>query len=193
MSTMVPSANCSEISDNSTREWYAYRVRPRHEKSVTLQLREKRAECFLPLVRESRRWANRLSHVELPLIPGYVFCRSFRFDLLPILKTPGIVDVVRAGRTPASIPMEEIDALDRAIKASLAMEPCAYFELGQKVEIRRGPLAGVWGTVLESRNTKQLVLSVSILRRSVLVHVDVAAVCDEKTPLMMITERDQVA
>lgn len=176
-----------------TREWYAFRVRPRHEKSVALQLREKREECFLPLIKESRKWANRLSHVELPLIPGYVFCRSYRFTLLSILKTPGVVDVVRAGRNPAPIPAEELDALDRAINASLVVEPCPYFEIGHKVEIRRGPLAGVSGTVIEYRNTKQLILSVSILRRSVLVHVDLAAVTDDRTAFLMSSERDQVA
>lgn len=192
MSIIVPHTNCSENAANISRDWFAFRVRPRHEKSVALQLREKREECFLPLVREPRKWANRLSHVELPLIPGYVFCRSYRFTLLPILKTPGVVDVVRAGRNPAPIPTEEIDALERAINAALVMEPCAYLEVGQKVEIRRGPLAGVSGTLIESRNTKQLVLSVSILRRSVMVHVDVAAVCDDRTALLM-SERDQVA
>jgi transcription antitermination factor NusG len=192
MNSTVPHTNCSENAANMVREWFAFRVRPRHEKSVALQLREKREECFLPLVREPRQWANRLSHVELPAIPGYVFCRSYRFALLPILKTPGVVDVVRAGRNPAPIEAEEIDALERAINASLVIEPCAYLDVGQRAEIRRGPLAGVTGTVIECRNTKQFVLSVSILRRSVLVHVDIAAVCDDRTALL-ISERDQVA
>jgi transcription antitermination factor NusG len=192
VSTTVLNTNCSENATNLTREWFAFRVRPRHEKSVTLQLREKKEECFLPLVKESRRWANRLSHVELPVIPGYVFCRAYRFALLPILKTPGVVDVVRAGRNPAPIPAPEIEALERAINASLLVEPCPYFEIGHKIEIRRGPLAGVSGTVIEYRNTKQLILSVSILRRSVLVHVDLAAVTDDRTVLMS-SERDQVA
>jgi transcription termination/antitermination protein NusG len=178
-----------ENAGNTMRDWYAFRVRPRHEKSVVLQLREKQEECFLPLVKEARRWANRLSYVELPLIPGYVFCRPERFALLPILKTPGVVDVVRSGRNPASIPNEEIDALERAIKASLVLEPCAYVDVGQRVEIRRGPLAGVSGIVTERRNAKQLVLSVSLLRRSVLVHVDVTAVCDDR----VLVTSDQVA
>lgn len=192
MSTQVPHTSYTENAANMSRDWFAFRVRPRHEKTVALQLREKREECFLPLVREARRWANRSSHVELPVIPGYVFCRSYRFTLLPILKTPGVVDVVRAGRNPAPIPANEIDALEKAVNASLVMEPCAYLEVGQKVDIRRGPLAGVSGTVLEHRNTKQLVLSVSLLRRSVLVHVDVAAVCDDD-PALLISERVQVA
>ncbi len=184
--------SCTENAANMERDWFAFRVRPRHEKTVALQLREKREECFLPLVRHARSWANRASHVDLPLIPGYVFCRSYRFTLLPILKTAGVIDVVRVGRNPAPIPNDEISALERAIQAALVIEPCAYFEVGQKVEIRRGPLTGVSGTVIERRNTKHLVLSVSLLRRSVLVHVDLAAVCDDQ-PALTVSEQNHVA
>src|ERR1700744_4066868 len=95
---------------DSRPDWYAFRVRARHEKSATLQLQTKHEECFLPLVRKARMWANRLNYVELPLIPGYLFCRSNLLALLPILKTPGVVDVVRIGAHPAPIPADEIEA-----------------------------------------------------------------------------------
>jgi transcription termination/antitermination protein NusG len=190
----VPYTDCIENAAISTtpREWYAFRVRPRHEKSVALQLREKREECFVPLVRQSRRWANRLTHLELPLIPGYVFCRSMRFGLLPILKTPGVVDVLRIGNSPVPIPSEEITALERAIRAALPIEPCPYVEIGQKVEIRSGPLAGVCGIVTERRNSKQLVLSVKLLRRSVLVHVELASIY-EHGKVLVLSEPNRVA
>jgi transcription antitermination factor NusG len=81
-------------------EWFAFRVRGKHGKSVVFHLREKREECFVPMVRTTRRWGKRVAHVELPLFSGYVFCRSERFALLPILNTPGIVDVIRAGTLP---------------------------------------------------------------------------------------------
>jgi transcription antitermination factor NusG len=171
-----------ETAVEATPDWYAFRVRARHEKSAALQLQTKHEECFLPLVRQARMWANRLTYVDLPLIPGYVFCRSYRFALLPILKTPGVVDVVRIGAHPAPIPADEIEALERAMKASLVMEPYAYVDTGQKVAVRAGPLAGVSGTVVEHEDTKHLVLSVALLRRSVLVHVDdLADICDIQT------------
>lgn len=153
-------------------EWFAFRVRPRHEKSVALHLREKRQECFVPLIKRTRIWAKRVAHVELPLISGYVFCRSHRFGLLPILTTPGVVDVIRAGNSPVPIPNAEISALRQAIDAALPIEACPYVSVGQRVEIRRGPLAGVVGIVNDRRRGDQLVLSVSLLQRSVLVHID---------------------
>jgi transcription antitermination factor NusG len=191
--TTVLHTNCIEsASANIMREWFAFRVRPRHEKSVALQLRDKREECFVPLVRQTRNWANRLAHVDLPLIPGYVFCRSHRFGFLPILKTPGVVDVIRAGSSPVPIPDEEISALERVLNASVRLESCPYLEMGQRVEIRNGPLAGITGIVIDNRKATQLVLSVSILRRSVLVHVDLASVSDDGTGLI-ISERHRVA
>lgn len=176
---------------NVLKDWFAFRVRPRHEKSVALQLGEKNEECFLPLIRQTRRWANRLTHVDLPVIPGYIFCRSHRFGMLPILQTPGVMDVLRVGHSPVPIPAEELTALERAIDASYAIEPCAYVEVGKSVEIRRGPLAGVSGIVVERKKAQQLVLSVTLLRRSVLVHIDLCSVCDELP--VLLAGCDQVA
>ena len=171
------STNCNDnATAGITREWFAFRVRPRHEKKVALQLADERQECFLPLVRQSRRWGNRQAQVDLPLIPGYVFCRSHRFGLLPILKTPGVVDVIRIARSPVPIPSEEISALERAIKADVPIEACPFPETGQSVTIQSGPLSGLSGIVTDRRNAKQLILSVTLLHRAVLLHVDLSSV-----------------
>jgi transcription antitermination factor NusG len=122
------------------REWFAFRVRPRHEKRVAFHLREKQVECFLPLVRADRTWGKRSANIDLPLFSGYVFCRSHRFGMLPILTTPGIVSVIRAGNSPVPVSSTEIAAIERAVKASVRLEPCPYVEMGERVEITRGPL-----------------------------------------------------
>jgi transcription antitermination factor NusG len=189
----MPHTNCIDCgAGDITNEWFAFRVRPRHEKSVALHLEERQEECFVPLIKTTRTWAKRVARVELPLFPGYVFCWSHRFGLLPILKTPGIVDVIRAGNSPVPIPGSEISALKRAINASVSIEPCPYIEVGQRVEIRSGPLTGVAGIVSDRRKSGHLILSVSLLRRSVLVHIDLAHLWDHGTMLAM-PERDRVA
>ena len=185
--------NCIDCgAGNSRLEWFAFRVRARHEKSVALFLGEKREECFVPLIRSTRTWAKRVAHVDLPLFSGYVFCRSHRFGLLPILKTPGVVDVIRAGNSPVPIPGSEISALELAIKALVPIEPCPYVEVGQKVAIRSGPLTGIVGIVSDRRKSGHLILSVSLLRRSVLVHIDPAHLCSHGV-MGMAPERDRVA
>jgi transcription antitermination factor NusG len=167
-------ADDSSEAIETVRDWFAFRVRPRHEKSVTLQLRDKNEECFLPLLTTKRRWGKRDAHVELPLISGYVFCRSHRYGMLPILKTPGVVDVIRSGNSPLPIPPSEISALERAIDAAVPIESCPYVAVGQTVTIKSGPLAGVVGIVRDCRKPEHIVLSVSLLRRSVLVQIELA-------------------
>jgi transcriptional antiterminator NusG len=159
-------------------EWFAFRVRARHDKSVALYLREKKQECFVPLVRVTRKWGKRLATAELPLFPGYVFCRSHRFGMLPILTTPGVVGVLRAGKSPVPVSGTEISAIKRAVGACIPMEPCRYIHVGQRVEIQRGPLKGVVGIIADHRKHDRLVLSVSLIHSSVLLHVDLLDVCD---------------
>ena len=171
-------------------EWFAFRVRGKHEKSVALRLREKREECFVPMVRTTRRWGKRVAHVELPLFSGYVFCRSERFAMLPILNTPGIVNVIRAGNSPVPVSDAEISGIKRAVNAHVLIERCPYVDVGQRVEVRRGPLTGVIGIVTDRRKNDQLVLSVSLIRCSILVHVDLSDVCDYAWP-PIVSEHDQ--
>jgi transcription antitermination factor NusG len=157
-------------------DWFAFRVRPRHEKAVALQLREREEQYFLPLLREKRKWAKRLTHVDLPLFPGYIFCWTSRSALLPILRTPGIIDVLRAGSHPVHVEEQEIHALKKAVSANVHIEACPYIDTGQKVYVNDGPLAGLVGIVVDSRNARRLVLSMTLLHRSVLAELDASSV-----------------
>jgi len=162
------------LTDNGNRneEWFAYRVRPRHEKVVANALRERGCVEFLPLIREKRTWANRQRHVDLPLFPGYVFCLVERFSMLPILSTPGVMDVVRAGASPVPVDAGEIEALRLAIDSRVPMERCSYIEIGNTVDIIQGPLTGLRGLLVNVRKSHRLVLSVRLLCRSVLIEID---------------------
>jgi transcriptional antiterminator NusG len=170
-------------------EWFAFRVRGKHEKNVAFHLREKQKECFVPLVRSSRKWGKRVVPVEVPLFSGYVFARSERFGMLSILNTPGVVDVIKAGNSPVPISDAEISAIQRAVDARVPIESCPYVDVGQRVEVRRGPLTGVIGIVTEHRKNDQLVLSVSLIRCSVVVHVDLSDVCDSIRPSIVAEHR----
>lgn len=153
-------------------EWFAFRVRPRHEKSVSQALRQRGCSEFLPLMREKRRWANRLRYVDIPMFPGYVFSLVNRFSLLPVLSIPGVMDVVRAGSAPIAANRDEIEALRFAINSEVPMERCGFIEIGNSVQIIEGPLTGLKGILVNIRKSQRLVLSVSLLCRSVLIEID---------------------
>jgi transcription antitermination factor NusG len=129
-------------------------------------------ESFLPLYRSRRRWSDRTRVLDLPLFPGYVFCRFHPELLLPVVTTPGVVQIVGSGKQPHPIADEEIAAIQRMLHSGSEIEPWPYLKAGQKVRILDGPLFGVEGLLVEVKNRRRLVVSVHLLQRSVAVEVD---------------------
>jgi transcription termination/antitermination protein NusG len=149
--------------------WFALYVKPRHEKNVTIILQGKGYEVFLPTYRH--RVKNNKSF-ELPLFPGYVFCRIELSKRLPVMTTPGIFSIVGSGSEPEPIGEREIEGVRRMIESGLAPIPWSYLSPGQEVSLESGPLRGVQGVVVDSNDEKWLVVSVNLLRRSVAVKIE---------------------
>jgi transcription antitermination factor NusG len=176
------------VLDIRKEQWFALRVRSRHEKSVSYLLGAKGYQQFLPVARHRRQWADRVKDVDLPLFAGYVFCYFNPEHRVGVLATPGVVDVVRSGKTLLPVEAQEIEDLQRVMEAQLTVEPWQYLQTGQQVEIHRGPLAGLTGIYLQSRGVQRLVLSISLLQRSVLVEVESSWVTPHG-PMLMAPER----
>ncbi len=152
--------------------WYAVRVRSRFEQVTSAVLRSKGYEEFVPLVRTRRSWSDRIKELQVPLFPGYVFCRFNVTHRLPILQAPGVVTLVGFGTSPIPIPDEEIQAVRAMVQSGLHVQPYPFLRAGQKIRIDRGPLSGVEGVVVELKKHFRLVASVSLLQRSVSVEID---------------------
>jgi transcription antitermination factor NusG len=159
----------------SNPRWYALHVKPRYEKITSTLLRNKGYEEFLPLRHERRRWSDRIAEVDFPLFPGYVFCRvDLRDRRAPIVTTPGVLKIVGLGPTPTPVHDAEIAAVEAIVNSKLPAEPWPYIAAGQSVRIEQGPLAGIEGVFLETRKQHRLVVSVTLLQRSVAVEIDTA-------------------
>ena len=156
-----------------SRDWYAFRVRPRHEKLVSASLRGKGYEEFLPLTKSKRRWADRSPTIEMPLFPGYIFCDTARSEISRIRCTQGVVDVIRAGSSPLPANRLEIEGLRKATDAELPLESWPYIDPSTtgRLRIVSGPLSGLEGMLVQVRGKERLILSVDLLCRSVLVEV----------------------
>jgi transcription antitermination factor NusG len=152
--------------------WYALQVRPRYEKIIASTLLSKGYEGFLPLYIQRSRWSDRIKEVQLPLFSGYLFCRFDVNNRLPILVTPGVIRVVGIGKTPYPVDEHEIQALQTIVISNLHTEPWSYLNVGQKVRIELGVLAGVEGILIGLKGSSKLIVSVSLLKRSVAVEVD---------------------
>ena len=153
-------------------DWYAVCVRPRYEKLATMMLTNKGYETLLPLYKCRRRRPDRYKEIQLPMFPGYVFCQFDPNARLPILTTPGVLHVVGSGRAPIPIEQAEMQAVRHLAESQLLAEPHPYLEIGQKVYIHEGPLAGTVGILLAKKNSHRVIISVTLLRRSVAVEID---------------------
>ena len=152
--------------------WFVLTARSRHEKAVAQSLLSKDLESYVPLYRSRRLWTDRLKPVDLPLFPGYVFCRFDYASRLPVLNTPGITSVVSFSNVPAPVPDEEILRIQAIQASGLPAEPWPYLRVGQKARIERGSLAGLEGILIREKDSLRVVVSVELLRRAVAVEID---------------------
>ena len=147
--------------------WYALHVKSRFEKSVERHLQEKGYEVFLPSYVSTRRWSDRVKSLSLPLFPSYLFCRFDINSRLPILVTPGVNSIVGSGKTPVAVDETEITAVRHILDSGIPTQPWPYLRAGQEVRVEEGPLAGLTGIVIRDKGADRLIVSVTLLMRSV--------------------------
>jgi len=157
---------------NSECLWYALHVRYRHERAVERALNGLGYPAFSPHYQMKRKRADRTKIIAVPLFPGYVFSHFQAERRLPILKISGVVSVVGAGNIPEAITTSEIESLQALVKSSRSVQPWPFLKAGHKIRIAAGALAGVEGILLEVKNQYRLIVSVTLLQRSVAVTID---------------------
>jgi transcription antitermination factor NusG len=91
-----------------------------------------------------------------------------------MLATTGVVTVVGIQNRPLPIDDEEIAVVRRMVESQSVVEPWPFLQVGQRVRVRRGPLAGVEGILIKMKNSCRLVVSVSLLGRSIATEFDAA-------------------
>jgi len=160
------------ISEISGANWYALYTAPRHEKRVAEQINRQGIACFLPLYRSVRRWKDRRKELALVLFPGYVFVRMALQHRLRVLQFPGAVRLVTFNGQPAALPETEIESLQNQLSCSGHIEPHPYLNVGRSVRVRSGPLKGLEGIILRTKDRCRIILSIHLIMRSVAVEVD---------------------
>jgi transcription antitermination factor NusG len=162
----------NEASLNSHLPWFAVRVKSNYEKPVSAILRGKGIEEFMPAYRSKRYWSDRVKMVDVPLFPGYLFCRLDLNRRLPLLTTPGFLYLVGKGKTPEPIDDQEILAIQSIMRSGLPVLPWPSIAIGQKVRLERGPLRGLDGIVAKIADQHRIYVNVTLLQRSVSVQID---------------------
>src|SRR5439155_22135473 len=75
---------------------------------------------------------------------------------------------------PIPIDDAEIAGIQAAVRSGLPSQPWPFLQVGQRVRIKYGALCDLEGILLDFTRQSRLVLSVTLLQRSVAVTVDAA-------------------
>jgi len=161
-------------------EWFALAVKPRLSRITVSLLQNRGLEAFLPCYSINRKWSDRVREVQLPLFPGYVFCRFDLMDRLPVLMTPGVNNIVGYGKQPKAIADDEIFNIKKSLESGLLLQPWPHCKVGERVTITSGPLRGVSGTLVRVHNTARLIVSVSVIESAFTVQVSPSCVAAEE-------------
>jgi transcription antitermination factor NusG len=96
---------------------------------------------------------------------------------MTILKTKSVVRILDAvAGEPEPVPEEQILSLMKIIEAGVNLDPYPYLREGQRIRIKKGPLAGVEGILVEKSGLHKLVLSVDMLSQSTAVTIQASDV-----------------
>ena len=168
---LEPGSSVESDATMALPPWFALRVRPNYEKPVAAALRGKGFQEFLPLVRSRRQWSDRVKVMDLPLFPGYLFCRLNLEERMPLLTTPGFLYLVGVGKNPEPVDQSEIEAIQSVLRSGLPVTPWPSLMVGQRVRLKHGPLRGLEGVLTKIANQHRIYVAVTLLKRSISVEV----------------------
>jgi transcription antitermination factor NusG len=153
--------------------WFAVRTRPRFEKKVAAELREKGVTAFLPLYSATHQWTDRRKVVETVLFPGYLFVQQVPVadSRISVLRTKGVLGFVGVRGAGTAIPDAEVEAIQMLIDKRIPFAPFSYLRVGQRVRIRGGALDGMKGFLTAINHDESLVISIDLIQRSVAIRV----------------------
>jgi len=80
--------------------------------------------------------------------------------------------VVVANWTPREGAKAEIEAIRTVIQSGIACKPYPRLRTGQRVRVEDGALQGLTGVVMKHKDDYRLIISVTLLMRSVSVEID---------------------
>lgn len=109
--------------------------------------------------------------VTKPLFPGYLFAATGD-GYVPLLKTPGVLTLVKEGVAPALLSPTYVASLKRIVEQpDLAVQPMEShitFVPGEEVLVSEGPLTGYRGQVVEVKGARRLVVWIPSIGRGLL-------------------------
>ena len=167
--------------------WYVLRVRSQAERLVHVSLHHKHFEVLNPTYQALSIRKDRRKVLTRPIFNGYMFIRVLLNPEchLEILKTPGVVEILKSPSGPTPVPYEQVENVRLLEKHVGACFIGTNFEVGDSVFVKEGPLSGLRG-VIDRLDPKKLHIHVNAIPGSVMIDVEPYQVQLEKDSIYQL-------
>ena len=173
------------------RPWTVAHTRSRQEKALVRHLEPLEVAFYLPQYERRVRRSGRDFVSFIPLFPGYVFLRC---------DAPARDVVFRSGLVVRLLDVRDQDLLDAELRqlrslqlSGASLAPYERLVPGDIVTIADGPFRGHRGRVVREQSGLRLIVSISMLRKSVAVEFDRSCLKREARPTGSGEDRSAVA
>ena len=158
------------VDESADRQWWAVYTKSRQEKVFCRQLRGHGISHYLPLVEKVSYTRRRRLTSVVPLFSGYVFMHGTVHERLTSLATNRVSQILSV---PDGVKLcYDLSQIFRLIASGAPVTVEQRLAPGRPVRIRRGPLAGLEGIVLERRTGTRLFVAVDFLQQGASIDVD---------------------
>ncbi|MDP4186850.1 MAG: UpxY family transcription antiterminator [Bacteroidota bacterium] len=154
---------------DTVEQWYAFYTKPRAEKKAASDMSKAGITYYLPLHKVMRQWSDRRKEVEVPLFTSYIFVHIDPVYRMTVLQSPSIARSVTFRGEMAPVRDIEIEAIKRYLSEDdiLSIEEIDNIEVGDEVEITRGPLKGIFGKVGLWKGKHKVVVEIECVNQKI--------------------------
>lgn len=147
--------------------WEIAHLRSRQEKTVARLMLDARMPFYLPQIQQNKKSSGRTFVSHLPLFPGYIFLRRVEGLRQTLWRTSAVANLIEV---PDQAQLTDELLQVRLLQNSGAvLTPRVDLVPGDAVRITDGSFSGYTGVVMEERGEQRLIISVSMLKKSVVV------------------------
>ena len=154
------------------RFWFVLYTHSKCEFKVAESLLEMQIDYFLPTKKVLRKWSDRQKEIEAPLFPGYIFINAYESERLKSIELKQVAKCLSDFGKPAVVPEWQINMLKKMLIEEKEFEIFEGLIKGKEIEISSGVFAGYKGVVVNLEKKHQLAISIELLNRSVILHID---------------------
>ncbi|MGD0896522.1 MAG: transcription termination/antitermination NusG family protein [Thermoguttaceae bacterium] len=169
--TLFPDALLDDDSEpGDARRWMVVYTKPRQEKALSREILRQQIPFYLPLVKKTLYHQRRKRSSYTPLFPGYVFLYASEAERIRTLATNRVLRVLWVDDAERLV--SDLRQLRRLISSNAPLTVESRLLPGDRVRVRKGPFAGIEGTVLHRRGQARLLVSINFLQRGASVEIE---------------------